>query len=184
MCASAGGLGALTTVLSMLPASLPAAVLVVQHLDPSHTSMVPEILARRTPLRVKRAEEGDLIGPGCVYIGQPGRHLLLNDDGSLSLTDTPPVHHVRPSADVLFESVAACDRPAVAVVLTGTGSDGATGAVAIKKHGGRVIAQDRATSEFFGMPGAAIDAGSVDEILPLNAIADAIGKYVAEGSIA
>jgi two-component system chemotaxis response regulator CheB len=102
----------------------------------------------------------------------PNRHLLVNPDGSLSLSQSELVHFVRPSADLLFESVAASykDR-AIAVVLTGTGSDGVMGIQAIKKMGGTVIVQDQQTSEFFGMPGAAIQSGNVDFILPLDEIA-------------
>ena len=85
-----------------------------------------DILSRRTPLQVKQAEEGDRLYPATVYIAPPNRHLLVNADGTLSLSQSELVHFVRPSADLLFESVAASyqDR-AIAVVLTGTGSDGA-----------------------------------------------------------
>ena len=100
----------------------------------------------------------------------PNRHLLVNPDGiSLSLSQSELVHFVRPSADLLFESVAASYDRAIAV-LTGTGSDGTMGVEAIKKMNGTVIAQDRETSEFFGMPSAAIHSGCVDFILPLNEI--------------
>jgi two-component system, chemotaxis family, protein-glutamate methylesterase/glutaminase len=92
------------------------------------------------------------------------------------------VHFVRPSADLLFESVAASYRDrAIAVVLTGTGSDGAMGVRAIKQMSGTVIAQDERTSEFFGMPGAAIQSGHVDFILPLDEIAVALVTLVARG---
>jgi two-component system, chemotaxis family, protein-glutamate methylesterase/glutaminase len=175
MAASAGGLTALSRVLSALPRDLPAALVVVQHLDPRHRSLMSEILDRRTSLNVKQASEGDILEVGTVFIAPPNRHLLVNTDRTLSLTQTELVHFVRPSADLLFESVAAStgDR-AIAVVLTGTGSDGAMGVRAIKKMGGTVIAQDKGSSEFFGMPGAAIESGSVDFILPLDEIASAI----------
>src|SRR5215470_14390418 len=167
--ASAGGLRALTTVLSALVAEFPAAVTVVQHLDPRHRSLMAELLSRQSCLPVKQAEDGDRLRPGSVYVAPPDRHLLVNADGTLSLSRTELVHFLRPSADLLFESVAASfkDR-AIAVVLTGTGTDGATGIRAIKKMGGTVVAQDEATSEFFGMPSAAIQTGQVDFVLPLN----------------
>jgi len=134
-----------------------------------------DILSRRTSLRVKQAEEGDRLAPGTVAIAPPDRHLLVNPDGTLSLSQSELVHFVRPSADLLFESVAASYRErAIAVVLTGTGSDGAMGVQAIKKMGGRVIVQDERTAEFFGMPTAAIHTGQVDQILPLDEIAPAI----------
>jgi two-component system, chemotaxis family, protein-glutamate methylesterase/glutaminase len=180
--ASAGGLSALSHVLARLPADFPAVVLVVQHLDPRHRSLMADILSRRTPLQVKQAEEGSRLRPATVFIAPPNRHLLVNPDGTLSLSQSELVHFVRPSADLLFESVAASykDR-AIAVVLTGTGSDGSMGVQAIKKMGGTVIAQDEQTSEFFGMPGAAIHTGVVDFILPLDEIPDALLTLVMKG---
>ncbi|MDD3827677.1 MAG: chemotaxis protein CheB [Anaerolineae bacterium] len=181
MASSAGGLNALAQVLSDLPAAfLP--VVVVQHLYPRHRSLMAEILGRRTALQVCQAREGDRVERGVVHIAPPDRHLLVNGDGSLSLTQTELVHFVRPSADLLFESVAASYRErAIAVVLTGSGSDGEMGVRAVKKMGGLVIAQDRSSSEFFGMPGAAIDTGTVDMILPLNEIAGALVDLAARG---
>jgi two-component system, chemotaxis family, protein-glutamate methylesterase/glutaminase len=171
MAASAGGLAALNRVLGELPGDFPAAIVVVQHLDPRHPSMMAEILSRRARLQVKQAVEGDLVRPGMVYIAPPDRHLLVNP-GTLSLSQTELVHFVRPSADLLFESVAASYRErALAVVLTGTGADGSMGVQAVKKMGGTVIAQDESSSDFFGMPGGAIQTGCVDYILPLTAIA-------------
>jgi two-component system chemotaxis response regulator CheB len=184
LAASAGGLTALSSVLADLPAGFPAGVLVVQHLDPRHRSLMADILSRRTHLEVKQAEDGDRLAGGRVYIAPPNRHLLLNGDGSLSLTQTELVHFVRPSADLLFESVAASykDR-SIAVVLSGSGSDGSMGVKAIKKMGGTVLAQDQKTSEFFGMPGAAIESGSVDFVLPLEEIAPALVTLVMKGQV-
>jgi two-component system chemotaxis response regulator CheB len=176
---SAGGLAALTMTLSGLPPDLPASILVVQHLDPRHRSLMAEILSRRTSLVVKQAESGDPIEAATVYIAPPDKHLLANPDHRLSLTQTELVHFVRPSADLLFESVAASFRErAIAVVLTGSGSDGAMGVKAIKKMGGTVVAQDEDTSEFFAMPSAAIDTGQVDFVLPLGEIPSALVSLV------
>ncbi len=96
-------------------------------------------------------------------VAPPDRHLLVNADGTVSLAATAPVHFVRPSADRLFESAAASfgDR-VIGVILTGTGSDGDMGVRAVEQGGGTVIAQDQETSQFFGMPGAAIGTGAVD----------------------
>lgn len=175
LAASAGGLQALSSIMSALPAEFPAGVLVVQHLDPRHRSLMADILSRRTKLTVKEAEEGDVIRPGHLYIAPPNKHMLVNPDGTLSLSQSELVHFLRPSADLLFESVAASYKnKAIGVVLTGTGSDGSMGIKAIKKMGGTVIAQDEKTSEFFGMPQSAIQTGEVDFILPLDEIASAL----------
>ena len=181
---SAGGLKALSQVLAALPADFAPAIVVVQHLDPRHRSLMADILSRRSALPVKQAEEGDKLRPGTVFIAPPNRHLLVNPDGSLTLTQTELVHFVRPSADLLFESVAGSfkDR-AIAVVLTGTGSDGAMGVKAIKKMGGTVLAQDEASAEFFGMPNAAIQTGCVDFILSLSEIPAALITLVRTGEI-
>jgi len=175
LAASAGGLNALSQVLAALPADFPAALVVVQHLDPRHRSLMADILSRRTALSVKQAKEGDRLAPATAYIAPPNKHLLVNADGSLSLTQTELVHFVRPSADLLFESVAASFKNrAIAVVLSGTGSDGTMGVKAIKKMGGTVIVQDEKTAEFVGMPTAAVKTGSVDFVLPLEEIPAAL----------
>jgi len=178
--ASAGGLNAITSLIRALPADFPVPLVIVQHLDPRHRSLIADILSRRTKLHVKQAEEGERIVVGSVYIAPPNRHLLVNADSSLSLTHTELVHFVRPSADLLFESVAASykDR-AIGVVLSGSGSDGAMGVQAIKKMGGTVLAQNKETAEFFGMPGAAAQTGCVDFALPLEEIAPALVTLVA-----
>jgi two-component system chemotaxis response regulator CheB len=177
--ASAGGLNALSQLLAALPKDFPAAVVVVQHLDPRHRSLMADILSRRTALEVRQAEEDDELSPGTVYIAPPNRHLLVNPEGTLTLAQSELVHFVRPSADLLFESVAASFKHrAIGVVLSGTGSDGSMGVQAIKKMGGTVIAQDEATSEFFGMPNSAIQTGSVDFILPLKEIPSALVTLV------
>jgi two-component system, chemotaxis family, protein-glutamate methylesterase/glutaminase len=174
---SAGGLTALGELLSALPPSFPAAVLVVQHVERGRKSALPEILARQTALRAKHADDGEPVHAGVIYIAPPDEHLLVNADCTISLSHTELVHFVRPSADLLFESVAASYGPrAIAVVLTGTGSDGALGSEAIKRMGGYLIAQDEATSAFFGMPGATIRLGHVDAVLPIDAIAPALIK--------
>ena len=182
MASSAGGLTALSHILADLPPDFPAPIVVVQHLDPRHRSLMAKILSRRTSLKVKEAEEGDVVSPGTVYIAKPDRHLLVNSDHTLSLSQSELVHFVRPSADLLFESVAASfkDR-AIAVVLTGSGIDGAMGVKAIKMMGGTVIVQDKETSQFFGMPGAAIQTEMVDFILPLGEISAALVTLLVKG---
>jgi len=168
--ASAGGLSALSRVLAALPSNFPLPLAIVQHLDPNHVSRLADILGRRTTLAVKEAEADDLLTSGVVYIAPPGWHMIIVPGGAIALTQTVPVHFVRPSADELFESAARSFGPAIAVILTGTGTDGATGAAAVKARGGTVIAQDEATAAFFGMPHAAIETGVVDYVLPLDDI--------------
>ena len=181
---SAGGLKALSQVLSALPPDFLPAIVVVQHLDPRHRSLMADILGRRSTLPVKQAEENDKLQPGKVYIAPPNKHLLVNPDGSLSLTQSELVHFVRPSADLLFESVAGSFKNrAIAVVLTGTGSDGSMGVRAIKKMGGTVLAQDESSSEFYGMPNAAIQTGCVDFVLSLSEIPSALITLVKTGEV-
>jgi two-component system, chemotaxis family, protein-glutamate methylesterase/glutaminase len=180
--ASAGGIEALGVVLGSLPTDFPAAVVVVQHLSPHHTSHLTEVLGRRTPLRVKWAEDGDRLAPGTVYVAPPDRHVALNPEGTLSLTRTERVRHVRPAADVLFPSLASsCKARGVAVVLTGTDANGAAGVRHVKEVGGFVIAQDPKTSRFFGMPRAAIETGCVDLVLPVGEIGSVLDRIVREG---
>lgn len=173
--ASAGGLSALTRVLSALPSHFPAPILIVQHLDPRHPSLLAEILDHRIPLAVTEAREGDRLSAGRVYIAPPDRHLLVRPDGVLALSDSGRVRYVRPAADLLFQSLAeSWGVGAVAVVLSGRGQDGADGVREIHRQGGIVIVQNEATADFFGMPGAAIETGDVDRVLPLEAIAPAL----------
>jgi two-component system, chemotaxis family, protein-glutamate methylesterase/glutaminase len=168
--ASAGGLSALAVVLARLPADFPVPIAIVQHLDPDRHSLLAEILGRRTSLVVKEAAADEVFAKGIAYVAPPGHHLLVAAGGIAALTHTARVHFVRPSADRLFQSVAISCSPAIAVVLTGTGTDGAAGVTAIKTAGGVAIVQDLATSAFAGMPQAAIDTGAVDFVLPLDDI--------------
>lgn len=169
--ASSGGLAALSELLAGLPASFPAAVLVLQHLESGRRSQLAHILDQRTPLPVRTAAHGDALCAGTVYVAPSGRHLRINPDRTLALTDTAPVQWSRPSADVLLQSLASVGAPVIAVVLTGRGRDGAAGSLLVHQGGGTVLAQDRATSLHFGMPGAAAGAGGVSEVLALPDIA-------------
>jgi len=180
LAASAGGLKAICTILSGLPEDFPIPAVVVQHLDPSHPSQMAEILSRHTTLRVSEARQGERLERSRVYVAGPDRHLLVNPDRTLSLSFTELVHFVRPSADLLFESVAMAykDR-AIAVVLSGTGKDGSSGVQSIDKMNGIVIAQEAA--EFPGMPDSAIKTGVVDYVLPLEKIAPALISLVNGG---
>jgi two-component system chemotaxis response regulator CheB len=110
-----------------------------------------------------------------VYVAPPDVHLTVDGNGRLAVRHDAPVNHCRPSADVLFGSMAdAYGSGSIAVVLTGMGRDGARGATAIRRRGGYVIAQDEASSVAFSMPAAAIDFGPADIVLPLDRISDAL----------
>jgi two-component system chemotaxis response regulator CheB len=184
LAASAGGLAALTRVLAPLPASFPAPILIVQHLAPYQRSLMSDILNRRISLPVVEAVQGEALRPGKVIIAPPDWHLLIELDEKIHLTQTAPVHFVRPSADLLFESLAAVYKERfLAVVLSGTGRDGSQGVLAVKRMGGIVIAQNRESAEFFGMPGAAIESGAVNFILPLDEISNALINLVWRGEI-
>ncbi|HLM90275.1 MAG TPA: chemotaxis protein CheB [Streptosporangiaceae bacterium] len=173
--ASAGGITALGRVLGGLPAGFPVPVVVVQHLDPRHKTIIAEVLGRRAKVSVVLAQDGVRVEPGTIYVAPPNHHLLVEAEGVLVLSSSELVHFVRPSADLLFESVAGAYGPrAIACVLTGTGSDGAMGASAIKSRGGTVIAEDPDLAQFKGMPEAVIATGAVDFILPLDEIAAVI----------
>jgi two-component system, chemotaxis family, protein-glutamate methylesterase/glutaminase len=177
--ASAGGIEALHTVVAALPASLPVPVLIVQHMDPRHKSLLADLLGRRCRIRVKPAVTEETIRGGIVYIAQPDMHLIVRS-GRLVLTDTAQVHFSRPSIDLLFESVAdAYGDRAISVILSGSGVDGADGTRAIKAKGGTTIAQSPSSAAHGGMPQAARATGCVDVTLPLEEIGPAIVNLVA-----
>ena len=177
LAASAGGITALSEVLGALPATFPVPVLVVQHLSPHRESIIAEVLGHRTALPVKLAQDGERIVPGAVYVAPPDHHLRITEDGRVRLVVGELVHFVRPSADQLFESVAKAYGPrALVCVLSGTGRDGAQGAVAVKAGGGTVLVQDPASAQFNGMPAAAVHAGEVDQVLPLSEIGPALRR--------
>lgn len=166
-------------LLAAIPAEFPLPIVVVQHLDPTHRSMIVPIMQRVTHLAVEEATDGQTVRPGTVYIAPPNRHLLVSNGLRMLLVDTELVHFVRPSADLLFDSLAAsCKEGVLGVVLTGNGVDGAKGTVAIKKMGGTVISQDLEDAEFPGMPSAVLAAGSADYVLPLSKIPAKIMELV------
>lgn len=168
--ASAGGLESVGRLLADIPESFPAPILVVLHLDPHHHSQAVPLLQRRTKLRVQTARAGVVAQAGAVYVAPPDHHLQLRA-GKLRLTQAARVNYSRPSIDVLFTSVAAdCGPAAVAVVLSGTGSDGSAGVVAVKARGGLAVAEDASTAAFPFMPAAAGRTGLLDAMLPIGQI--------------
>lgn len=181
LAASAGGLDALSRILSDLPADFPAALLVVLHRTAQKPNMLVKILDAATPLAVKWAEEGDALRMGTVFVAVPDRHLLVTPGGTLSLVQSEKVKYVRPSADNLFLSMAAnLKGRAVAVVLTGHDGDGSGGLGAIHRNGGHVIAQEPGTADAPSMPLAAIATGVVDRVVPLGEIAATLVAVVAD----
>ena len=175
--ASTGGTKALEAVLTALPANLPGMV-IVQHMPPVFTKSFAERLNSVCRVNVKEAEDRDLIRPGEVLIAPGNYHMLVEKRGAKYYTKIkqgPPVHHHRPSVDVLFNSVAkAAGVNATGVIMTGMGADGAKGLLAMKEKGAYTIAQDEATSVVYGMPKVASEMDAVSEVLALSEIADSI----------
>jgi two-component system, chemotaxis family, protein-glutamate methylesterase/glutaminase len=170
---SAGGLAPLRFVLSRLPSAFQAGVIVAQHT--ASGSALPLLLQLRSALRVKFAESGEPILRGVVYVCPPGRHVVANADHTLAVVEKGRLHFARPSADWLFESMAASYADAsVAVILSGYQHDGARGVVPIHRAGGSVIVQDPETCEAHDMPEAAIRTGCATRILHPEQISCAI----------
>ncbi len=180
--ASAGGLAAISTILNFLPEDLPVIIVIVQHLSPLFESHMAEILSRRTKLKVKQAEAGEIANISTVYIAPPDHHLLVTPDGKLNLSHSPAVHFLRPSADILFQSMATSFKErAIGLILTGNGSDGSIGIAEIKKMGGTIIVQNHDEAQFGGMPSSAMHTGLVDYELLLDEIGPAIVSIVNTG---
>ena len=179
---STGGPRALAAIVPHLPRTLPAAVLVVQHMPPGFTKSLAQRLDLVSPIRVDEAQDGEAVMHGRVYIAPGGWHMTVRDDGggpTIALEQTPSMWGVRPAADVLFRSAAELfGASTVAVVLTGMGRDGADGARAVRVAGGRAIIQDRDTATIFGMPQAALSLAGADRVAPLGEISAAITELV------
>jgi two-component system, chemotaxis family, protein-glutamate methylesterase/glutaminase len=169
---STGGPAALSEVIPALPPDLRLAVVVVQHMPAGFTGPFAERLDAASRVSVREAEQGDRPQPGEVLIAPGNKHVEFDEQGLVVLGDGPPVNGCRPAADVTMQSAAKVyGRRSLAVVMTGMGKDGAAGALAIKKADGKTCAQDQLTSVIYGMPKAALDAGAIDEVIPLAEIA-------------
>jgi two-component system chemotaxis response regulator CheB len=181
---SAGGLDALTRVLQPLPADFPGAVLVLQHVAPDAHSWLAEILARRSALPVVAAFDGAALSPGTVLVAPAGHHMLVTHQDVLALIASGPLPPARPSADLLLTSLAlAVGSRAIAVVLSGHGHDGATGATAVHHFAGVVIASDEASSTEFSMPQATIGReGIIDHVVGVDEIAALLVRLVASAT--
>lgn len=180
--ASTGGPVALQRLFARLPEDLPVPVVVVQHLAVGFTAGLVSTLRLGSPLPITMAEDGDVLAPATVYLAPDGRHLTVTSAGRVQLRGDPPVSGFRPSATVLFSSLAAAyGRGAVAVVLTGMGTDGLNGLHDVHAAGGRILAQDEATSVVFGMPGAAVAAGIAEVSAPVEQLAEHIERFTRTG---
>lgn len=181
--ASAGGVPLLRRVVAALPRDLTAAVLILQHLFPRGPSRLAWLLERAAALTICEATDGAAILAGTVYVAVPDRHLVIQA-GRLALVASPPVHHVRPAFDSLLVSMAdAYGAACAAVVLSGTGVDGADGIVAVKRAGGTTIAQEPSTAEFQGMPTAAVRTGCVDHVIGVEAIAPLLVRLTRSSAV-
>ncbi|WP_217995443.1 chemotaxis protein CheB [Sphingomonas changbaiensis] len=173
--ASAGGVRVLGEILALLPADFPLPILIVLHLSRTQDSRLAEVLGYRSRLPVAWARWGERAVPGRVYVAPRDRHLLLQSNGRLALSNADPVAWWRPAVDRLFESAAAALGPrAIGVVLSGALWDGTRGIAAIREAGGVTIAQDEQSSDHFEMPAGAIDIGGADIVLPPAKIAEAL----------
>ncbi|MEW6046750.1 MAG: chemotaxis response regulator protein-glutamate methylesterase [Bacillota bacterium] len=179
--ASTGGPPALEALLRALPPGLPAAVLITQHMPRGFTASLARRLSDAGNLIVYEAFEGAPLQESVGYVAPGGLHLTVGSDGRLHLDEGPPVHHVRPAVDVMLRSVAQHFGPeALAVILTGMGSDGAEGARAVKAAGGLCLAQDEASCVVAGMPQSVVRAGLADEVGPPEALAVSIARWARE----
>lgn len=169
---STGGLEALRRMLPGLPATFPAAVVVLRHCAPSAPDMFPAMLRPHTVLPVAAARDGDDLLPGRILTAPGGFHTLITGHGTIALIAAGPVPPCRPSADLLLTSLALAIGPrATAVVLSGHGSDGATGASAVHRFGGTVIVSDPADAQVVDMPDAVIARGGiVDHVAALDQV--------------
>ena len=175
---STGGPSALQAIIPRLPETFASPVLVVQHMPEGFTRSLAERLDARSSVRVREAVDGEPVGAGTVLVAPAGRHMKLRRRGEETrvwLDDEPRTALHRPSVDVLMASVARVfGARALGIVLTGMGSDGVLGLRAIREAGGRTLAESEETSVIYGMPKAAVEAGVVDESVPLGRMADEI----------
>jgi len=168
---STGGPPALQMILKEFTASLPVPVVIVQHISSGFVEGLAHWLDGTTPLRVKVAEICEVLEAGTVYLAPEDQHLMVTKHGRVRLRASPEVDGHRPSATVLFESVAESYGPnAVGILLTGMGRDGAQGLKTLREKGGHTIAQDEASSVIFGMPKEAIALGAAEKVLSLEQI--------------
>ena len=182
---STGGPTALGAVLPLLPADFPLPVLIVQHMPPLFTRFLAERLDANCKLSVTEAANGMNVAPGKIFVAPGDYHMKVATTGdrfSIRLDQSPPLNSCRPAVDALFASLAETFGGAIlAVILTGMGQDGLRGIEVLKKKGASVLAQDEASSVVWGMPGAVVNAGLADRVLPLEQVIPEVLRRVALG---
>ena len=172
--------GRAARIFAAIPADLEAPILVTQHISSGFSDGMVYWWNAAGPLRTKIAEDGEPLANGTIYVAPDDRHLTISAGHTIALSDAPPNGGHRPSANVMFRSAAErFGAGTFAVILSGMGRDGVDGLEFVHRAGGTVCAQDEASSAVFGMPKAAIDAGIVDFILPL----DAISRHIADAVV-
>lgn len=185
---STGGPNALGSIMPMFPGDFPLPILIVQHMPPVFTRLLADRLQTLTKLKVEEATEGALVEPGKVLIAAGNYHMRVRKSvlkTIVTLDQEPPENSCRPAVDVLFRSVEEAYGPAViSVILTGMGYDGLRGMEVLKAHGAYVIAQDEASSVVWGMPGAVVNAGLADCVLPLDAVVPEVLRRASRGLLA
>lgn len=176
--ASAGGVEALSMLLSALPASCRLSFFIVMHIPRERPSLLAEVFSNRCALTVKEAEDKEPIQPGTVYFAPPDYHLLIDRGPAFALSSDEPVHFSRPSIDVLFDSAADIyGERLVGVILTGANQDGAEGLAAIGDAGGRTVVQDPLSAAVAYLPEAALKEGPVDCVLSLEQLRELFGAW-------
>jgi two-component system chemotaxis response regulator CheB len=179
---STGGPRALQKVLTNLPADLPAAILIVQHMPPGFTRSLAQRLNQASPLVVQEAADGDRLARGLVLLAPGDYHLQFKRAKQVELNQGPRRRHVRPAVDATMESaVAYHGANVIGVVLTGMGDDGTIGAGQIKDAGGMVIAEHESTSVVYGMPASVVRAGLADRVVPLPKVASTLVELINHG---
>jgi two-component system chemotaxis response regulator CheB len=175
---STGGVQALHSIIPKLPGNLPLPIVIVQHMPPIFTKSLAESLNSESRLNVIEATHMDKLKAGCVYLAPGGYHMSLRrgtNDVNIHIDKEPESEPLRPSADVLFSSVAETfGKNTLAIVLTGMGNDGTKGLIKLRAQGAKAIAQDKNSSVVYGMPKSAKESAGVDLVLPISQIAEQI----------
>lgn len=179
---STGGPNALLQLLPQITADFSIPIVIVQHMPPIFTNLLAESLASKSKIKIKEAQDGDVLAPGLALLAPGNYHMTIDCQKNryvIKLNQDPVENYCRPAADVLFRSVAKQFKSNVlAVVMTGMGQDGLQGCHIIKESGGQVIVQDELSSVVWGMPSAVVKAGLADQIVPLNELSGVITQRV------